>query len=83
MKVVEVSTEGVPQLYILIVLILFATLGQEGNCVGLLVKNGPWEITFLVLSLLQTYTTIILSTIASINIKNKGSHDLVELLAHT
>ena len=41
MKVVEVSTEGVPQLYILIVLILFATLGQEGNCVGLLDKNDP------------------------------------------
>merc|ERR1719336_2405531 len=75
MKVIEVSTEGVPQLYILIVLILFATQGQKGNCVGLLDQNDPWEITFLVLSLLQTYTTIILSTIASINIKKHRQMD--------
>merc|ERR1719495_1464289 len=52
-KIVEVATEGVPQLYILIVLILFATKGQKGNCVGLLDENDPWEITYLVLSLLQ------------------------------
>ena len=75
MKVVEVSTEGVPQLYILIVLILFSTKSKEGSCVGLFDQNDSWEIIFLVLSLLQTYITIILSTIASINIKKHGQMD--------
>ena len=72
-KIVEVSTEGVPQLYILIVLIISSA--DPESCIGLLDQNDPWEITFLVLSLLHTYTTIILSTIASTNIKKHGQMD--------
>ena len=74
MKMVEVSTEGVPQLFILIVLIIFSS--KPDSCVGLLEDNDPLTITFLVLSLLQTYMTIILSTIASINIRKSGQLDV-------
>ena len=74
MKMVEVSTEGVPQLFILIVLIIFSS--KPDSCVGLLEDNDPVTITFLVLSLLQTYMTIILSTIASINIRKSGQLDV-------
>ena len=65
-KMVEVSSEGVPQLYILIVLY---TLLAGDDCIGFLDHKDPTETTFLVLSLLQTCTTIILSTITSIDLK--------------
>ena len=64
MKMVEVSTEGVPQLYILIV---FAT-GKE-ECVWVFTENMDAALTFFILSLLQTYMNIILSTIGSINLR--------------
>ena len=70
MKMVEVSTEAVPQLFILIILIMYSSL--PGSCFGLWEGNDPLTITFLFFSILQTYTTIILSTITSINIR-KGS----------
>ena len=57
MKMVEVSTEEVPQLFILIVLIIFSS--NPDNCVGLLEDDDPVNITFLVFSLLQTYMTSI------------------------
>ena len=71
-KLVEVSTEGVPQIYILLVFLILPS--DLNTCVGILdrEKNDPWEITFLVFSILQTYTTILLSTISSINIKKDG-----------
>ena len=68
MKMVEVSTEGVPQFYILIV--LYRLLANH-TCVGLLDENDPWAFPFLIFSLLQTYTTIISSTITSINVRKK------------
>ena len=75
MKMVEVSTEGVPQLFILIVLIIFSA--DNDSCVGLLEDDiGLSDITFLGLSLLQTYMTIILSTIGSINIRKGGQLDV-------
>ena len=49
MNMVEVSTEGVPQLYILIVLVIFSSASD--SCVGLWEEDDPWTITFLVLSL--------------------------------
>merc|ERR1719266_1888025 len=70
MKMVDVSTEAVPQIFILIVLIMYSSL--PGSCVGLWEGDDPLTIIFLVFSVLQTYTTIILSTITSINIR-KGS----------
>ena len=71
MKMVEVSTEGVPQLFILIVLIIFSS--PDFSCDFGLWENGDLiAITFLVLSLLQTYITIIVSTIASIDIRKGG-----------
>ena len=73
MKMVEVSTEGVPQLFILIVLTIFSS---NSECIGLLEDGEPWTIAFLVLSLLQTFMTIILSTIASINIRKGGQLDV-------
>ena len=67
----EVSTEGVPQLFILIVLIIFSS--PDFSCdVGLWENDDHIAITFLVLSLLQTYVTIIVSTIASIDIRKGG-----------
>merc|ERR1719495_419718 len=69
-KVVEVSTEGVPQLYILIVLIIFSA--DPESCIGLLDRNDPSELVFLALSLLQTYSSIILTTISTINIRKAG-----------
>ena len=73
MKMIEVSTEAVPQLFILIVFKIFSSLD---TCVGLLEDDDPLTITFLVFSLLQTYTTIILSTITSINIRKGGQLDV-------
>ena len=74
MKMVEVSTEGVPQLFILIVLIIFSSSTE--SCFRLLEDDDPATNTFLVLSLLQTYMTIILATITSINIRKGGQLDL-------
>ena len=74
MKMVEVSTEAVPQLFILIVLIIFSSASD--SCVGFLEDNDPWTITFLFVSLLQTYMTIIFSTLASINIRKGGQLDV-------
>ena len=69
MKMVEVSTEGVPQLYILIVLII----ASEQMCnLEILVDKTSETIIFLVLSLLQTYLTIILAVISSINTRKGG-----------
>ena len=73
MKMIEVSTEAVPQLFILIVFTIFSSLD---SCVGFLTDNDPLTTTFLALSLLQTYTTIILSTITSINIRKGGQLDV-------
>ena len=73
---VEVSTEGVPQLFVLIV--VYTNFSGADSCFGLLEDNDPVAITFLALSLLQTYTsTIILSIIASINIRKGGQLDLM------
>ena len=73
MKMIEVSTEAVPQFFILIVFTIFSSLD---SCVGFLTDNDPLTTTFLALSLLQTYTTIILSTITSINIRKGGQLDV-------
>ena len=43
MKVVEVSTEGVPQLYILLVLLV---AGSSDSCIGLIDSNDSRELTF-------------------------------------
>merc|ERR550539_880204 len=59
----------------LIIFIFSSGWNDPDSCVGLLEDNDPWTITFLVLSLLQTFTTIILSTIASINIRKGGQLD--------
>ena len=74
MKMIEVSTEGVPQLYILLVLLIFSI--RSDNCFTLIDNSDPWAIPFLVLSVLQTYATIIMSTISSINIKKGGQLSL-------
>ena len=58
----------------LIVLIIFSS--HEGSCIGLLEDDDPLTITFLVLTLLQTFATIIMSTIASINIRKGSQLDL-------
>ena len=65
MKMVEVSTEGVPQLYILTVLIWASSNNQI--CAG---------ITFLQISRIQTFMTIILSVIGSINLRKGGQLDI-------
>ena len=74
MKVVEVSTKGVPQLYILLALIIYSTITD--GCIRLIDTSVPMEIAFFALSVLQTYVTIILSTISSINIKKGGQLSL-------
>merc|ERR550519_2694620 len=71
---VEVSTEGVPQLFIIIVLLIFSSASD--SCFGILEDNDPGTNTFLHLSLLQTFTTIILCTITSINIRKGGQLDV-------
>ena len=65
---------GVPQLFILIVLIVFSSFTD--SCFRLLEGDDPATITFLVLSLLQTFMTIILATIGSINIRKGGQLDV-------
>ena len=75
MKMVEVTTEGVPQLYSLIVLTIFSS-DPNNNCVGLWEEDDHVTIIFVVLSLIQTYVTMILSTIASVNIRKKGQLDV-------
>ena len=62
-----------PLLYILIVFIWASSTGH--SCFGILEENDSETITFLALSLLQTYLTIILSVIGSINIRKGGQLD--------
>ena len=71
MKMVEVSTEAVPQLYIFICFLL--ALLTRKICFGI-TEDG--DITFIILSLLQTYLTIILSVIGSINLRKGGQLDV-------
>ena len=72
LKSIEASTEAVPQLFVLIVFIVASILFPEKSGLGLL-KNDSWyEYTFLGLSLLSTYATIIFSILTSMKIRKKS-----------
>ena len=72
LKSIEASTEAVPQLFILSTFTVASILFPEKSGLGLL-KNDSWyEYTFLGLSLLSTYATIIFSILTSMKIRKKN-----------
>ena len=73
LKIIEASTEAVFQMFTLLVFIIASILYPERSGLGLLKNDSLYEYTFLVLSLLSSYATIIMSILTSMKIRKKGS----------
>ena len=73
LKMVETSTEGVPQLFLLIVFTSASVLLPELSGLGL-VKDARSisSYVFVTLSLVQTFITIISSILTAMNIRQDG-----------
>merc|ERR1719319_942832 len=74
LKMVECSTEAVPQLFFIIVFIIESVQTEDGmrSGLGLVKDNSKYTIVFLVFSLLQTYATIVMAIIGAVRIRKSG-----------
>ena len=72
LKIIETSTEAVFQMFTLIVFIIASILYPERSGLGLLKNDSFYEYSFLVLSLLSSYASIMMSILTSMKIRRRG-----------
>ena len=69
MKIVEASLEATPQLSLLVVFTLASWILPNYSRLGLLEEDTAYVWTFVILSLLQTFVTIVFAVLDNINIQ--------------
>ena len=72
MKIVEASLEAAPQLHLLVVFTLASWILPNYSRLGLLEEDTTYVWTFVILSILQTFLTIVFAVLDNINI-HKGN----------
>ena len=79
LKMVECSTEAVPQLFFLIVFTIASTEYRDETGLGLVKDESDDTYTFLVLSMIQSYVTIVMAIVGAVKIRKSGGLDLIVL----
>ena len=74
LKSVESSAEAVPQLFFLIIFTIVSTV--EGSGLGLVKDESTFTTVFLVLSMVQSYATIVMAIIGAVRMRKSGGLDL-------
>ena len=72
LKMVECSTEAIPQFYFLVIFTIASVLLPRTSGLGLLKDNSGYSWAFLVFSLTTTYATIIMSILSAMDIRKNG-----------
>ena len=72
MKMVECSTEAVPQFYFLVIFTIASVILPRTSGLGLLKDESGYSWAFLVFSLTMTYVTIIMSILSAMDIRKNG-----------
>ena len=72
LKMVECSTEAVPQFYFLVIFTIASVILPKTSGLGLLKDDSGYSWAFLVFSLTTTYATIIVSILSAMDIRKNG-----------